>query len=154
MRDASLIPLTHDHHHALAACRQLRLAADADQSERSQAARVFLEFFGTDTVAHFREEEELLFPLVIHEEDAQEALSRVMIEHLRLHAAVMDLKDETTTAVPSSESMSNVAALLESHIRFEEKVVFPLIELMVGEEGLRQLLLAPRERSSASTATH
>ena len=154
MRDASLIPLTHDHHHALAACRRLRLAADESESARALGARAFLEFFGTDGVAHFREEEELLFPLIVEDEDALATLSRVMIEHLRLHAAVRHLSDESVTASPSSTSMVRVATLLEDHVRFEEKVVFPLIELTVGEEGLRALTLAPRDRDAHAMTTH
>jgi iron-sulfur cluster repair protein YtfE (RIC family) len=142
MRHANLIPLTHDHHHALAACRRLRLAAEESEAARVQGAGAFLEFFETDGVTHFREEEELLFPLIVDEADAQETLSRVMIEHLRLHAAVKELSDATATAAPPSGSMTRVAALLESHIRFEEKVVFPLIEHMAGEEGLKHLFHA------------
>lgn len=154
MRDASLIPLTHDHHHALAACRRLRLAGEEIETARVQGAQAFLEFFSTDAVAHFREEEELLFPLVIDEEEAQETLSRVMMEHLRLHAAVSDLSVETAATTPSPQSMRHVAEMLEHHIRFEEKVVFPLIELMVGDEGLRHLSLAPRDRTAPMLSLH
>ena len=154
MRDASLIPLTHDHHHALAACRSLRLAAEQSETERLLGAQAFLEFFSSDAIAHFREEEELLFPLVIDEADAEATLSRVMLEHLRLHAAVRSLSTEVGTAAPSPGTMSHVAELLKRHVMFEEKVVFPLIELRAGEEGLRQLSLAARDRTAPVLSLH
>ena len=154
MRNESLVPLTHDHHHALAACRRLRLAAEKSEAERLQGAQAFVEFFSTDAIAHFREEEERLFPLVIDEPDAEATLSRVMLEHLRLHAAVRSLSTEVGPAAPSPETMRHVAELLKRHIMFEEKVVFPLIELMAGEESLRQLSLAARDRSVPVLSLH
>lgn len=67
-RHDALIPLTHDHHHALARARRLRLAAASENGEEQRAAaEEFVEFFEGDSVLHFREEEEILFPLVIGE---------------------------------------------------------------------------------------
>jgi hypothetical protein len=55
------MPLTHDHHHALAHARRLRAAGDAGGEERLERARVFVEFFESDLLLHFREEEEVLW---------------------------------------------------------------------------------------------
>jgi hemerythrin-like domain-containing protein len=149
MRNENLIPLTHDHHHALAACRRLRLAA-AEASARSAGARVFVDFFMTDGLMHFREEEEQLFPLVVGEEAAKSPLQKVMVEHLEIHAAVQDLAAEVSADALSANSMISLADLLEGHVRFEERVLFPLIESMVGDERLRELHLAPRDRNTAA----
>ena len=64
-RHAQLIPLTHDHHHALAHARQLRIAATADDPESlPDVVARFLDAYETELVPHFREEEELLLPLL------------------------------------------------------------------------------------------
>ena len=63
-RHNALIPLTHDHHHALHNLRLLRLAAEGDDEQRTTAARAFADFFAAHSVEHFREEEEELFPAV------------------------------------------------------------------------------------------
>lgn len=69
------MPLTHDHHHALAHVRHLRLAADGDAQELLKQSQGFLDFFHEDTLNHFREEEEIVFPLAIGDERASELLS-------------------------------------------------------------------------------
>lgn len=130
-RHDSLIPLTHDHHHALAQARRLRLAAEQSEEERLHQARQFVDFFESDTLRHFREEEELVFPFVVDEVDVEPVLTRIMMEHLRIHAVVRALKSELERDAPEAATMSRLAVLLEEHIRLEEKTLFPLIERMV-----------------------
>jgi hemerythrin superfamily protein len=126
------------------------LAAEEGEGARSLGARAFLDFFGSDGITHFRDEEEQVFPFIVEIDDAQLTLQRVLIEHVKIHAAVRDLRSETDASGPSSTSMARVATLLESHIRFEEKVVFPLVELLMGEEELRLLSFGPRDRNGSS----
>lgn len=132
-RHDSLIPLTHDHHHALAALRRLRLAADKGAEDRAAQTAEFLEFFRTDTIAHFRVEEEEVFPLIVDAPEANGTLEQVLVEHLRIHAAVRSLREELDGGAPTSGAMTRVASLLENHIRFEEKIVFPIIETIAGD---------------------
>lgn len=147
-RHASLIPLTHDHHHALVQVRKLKSAATGTDDDRRSAARLFLEFFHTDTLKHFREEEEIVFPLVVEAAEAQGALERVMIQHLYLHALVHRLEKEADEGVPTAETVLRTAESLEKHVRFEEKVVFPLIETIVRDVDLDAVTLLPRERGA------
>lgn len=151
MRDEALMPLTHDHHHALAAARRLGLAAGVDGSERKERAEEFVAFFRADTLQHFREEEEEVFPLIVGRPEAAEALQQVMIEHLRIHAAVASLQRELHAGHPTAATMGSVAELLQSHIRFEEKVVFPLVETLADRGALNAVALAERDRSGQTT---
>ena len=66
------MPLSHDHHHALVEARRLRCAAEGPGS--STAASAFLRFFASETVGHFRAEEELLFPTVVDFPEAHEPI--------------------------------------------------------------------------------
>jgi iron-sulfur cluster repair protein YtfE (RIC family) len=145
-RHASLIPLTHDHHHALAQVRKLKLAATGTDDDRRTAAKLFLEFFHGDTIEHFREEEEVVFPLVVRVAEARGTLERVMIQHLHIHSLVHQLQTESEQAVPTPETLLRLAATLERHVRFEEKIVFPLIESFVGQL-LEAVSLRPRVRA-------
>ncbi|HJR46507.1 MAG TPA: hemerythrin domain-containing protein [Actinomycetota bacterium] len=148
-RDEALFPLTHDHHHALGQARRLRGAADAELPERAAQAREFLSFFAADTIAHFREEEELIFPLVIDEPAARATITRLLLEHVKLHALVTELRAELVDAEPTTETMSSIAALLQHHIRLEEKVFFPLVEDM-ARDVLSAVELGPRRRATAT----
>lgn len=146
-RHDSLIPLTHDHHHALAQTRRLRSAAKDNRGELLRQSQVFLDFFHDDTVNHFREEEEVVFPLAVEDRRAKELLPRVMMEHLQIHALVSRLEAEVTESRVTPESASELATALEAHIRFEEGKVFPLLEEVVAEDQLSAISLQLRVRS-------
>jgi quercetin dioxygenase-like cupin family protein len=128
-RHPALVPLSHDHHHALAQARRLRRGGEAAVPE-------FLRFFASETTRHFREEEELVFPLLYEDEPAE--LQEVLLQHRRLHALVRRLRDGEDVA-------AELADLLEEHIRLEERHVFELVERRVPEARLAALALAPRE---------
>lgn len=149
-RHNSLIPLTHDHHHALAQVRTLLLSAGQSNEERKRKANDFVVFFETETRTHFREEEEVVFPPVVDEAEAEPILARVMLQHLHIHALVHTLRSELEGGTPSAGALSSVANKIEEHIRFEEKTVFPLIERLLPEEVLNAVALHPRHRSQLS----
>ena len=129
-RHPSLVPLSHDHHHALVEARRLRRAAEADAAEREAAADRFLRFFSAESIRHFRDEEELVFPLLAGADGrALELLTRALLEHQRAHALVRRL-----AAGPDADVMRELGALLEGHVRLEERDLFPLIEETLPDE--------------------
>lgn len=145
-RHDSMIPLTHDHHHALAQARRLRVAAPRDAVERRFVVERFLAFFDSDTRTHFREEEEVIFPLVVDEPAATEPLQRLLVDHVRIHATVNDLRSAVSAGDVPPETMQALSSLLEDHIRFEEKTFFPLVEDLAAAR-LDTVTLAERNRS-------
>jgi Hemerythrin HHE cation binding domain len=64
-RNGALIHLTHDHHHALAQARRLIAASGSDASARTREAVSFIRFYEEDTLLHFHEEEEIVFPRLL-----------------------------------------------------------------------------------------
>jgi quercetin dioxygenase-like cupin family protein len=137
-RHQALIPLSHDHHHALAEARRLRLAADRDD-DPSGAATAFVRYFRTSSVPHFREEEEALFPLVIDVEEARALLVQALLDHQRLHALVAALEAGRDVRA----TMRELGERLEAHVRLEERQLFPLIE-RVAAESLDGAMATPK----------
>lgn len=135
-RHPSLVPLSHDHHHGLVQARRLRKAAA--EPGPGEAARTFLRFFRAETLRHFREEEELLLPRAADAEEAREPIVRTLLEHQRIHALVARLTWETEAGEPSAETMRALAELLEGHIRFEERELFPLLERLIPDLALAE----------------
>ncbi|MGH3024167.1 MAG: hemerythrin domain-containing protein, partial [Gaiellaceae bacterium] len=136
-RHPSLIPLSHDHHHALVEARRLRRDADADAAARRAACEAFLRFFSLETIRHFRQEEEELFPLLVdREEPAGELLTQALLEHQRLHALVARLDRGLALGDPDAALMREVGELLDAHVRLEERQLFPLIQDTVSDEEL------------------
>lgn len=51
----------------------------------------------------------------------------------------MGLCDESTRRTVRPETLQRIGEQLEEHIRLEERVVFPMIENILPEEGLKEV---------------
>lgn len=144
-RHDSLVPLSHDHHHALAHARRLAEAASMnDESDRRRVTDDFINFYLGSLVRHFREEEELFFAPLIDHEDAHALVIQALTEHLRVHASVRRLKRDLVDGRAQPSQLRKLSKLLTAHIRFEERDVLPLVEQLLSEDILRDLATSGR----------
>jgi hemerythrin-like domain-containing protein len=144
-RNDALIPLTHDHHHALAQAHRLRdISEHSDVTERRNLTNDFLNFYFGRAIRHFHEEEELFFAPLIDEPRAQELVVRAVSDHLRLHALVRAMKRQLSDGEADPEILARISQLLIEHVRFEEQQLYPLIEELVPEDDLRELATSGR----------
>ena len=129
-RHTVLIPFSHHHHRALVVARRTRAAAGDAEALRA-AGRDFLAFFDGSGVTQFRDEEEHLFPLLFEQAGAAapEELVRALLDHARLHALAARLRLGLANGKVEAETLQSAGALLEAHVRLEERELFPLIEL-------------------------
>lgn len=148
-RHEALIPLTHDHHHALAQARRLRIASEGTDEQSLEQAREFLEFFRADTIEHFREEEEIVFPVAIEDDTARPLLTRVVVEHLEIHSLVAGLAIDIAEGHSTKKAARAIASRLEGHVRLEEGEVFPMLEQLASEEQLTVISRSLRSRPKA-----
>ena len=94
---------------------------------------------------HFREEEELVFPLLAGRPDPAAALlAETAAQHATLRALVRRLERSLDAQEVDAGLLGELGELLESHIRLEERQLFPLIEEVVPAEDLEALALPPR----------
>jgi quercetin dioxygenase-like cupin family protein/hemerythrin-like domain-containing protein len=150
-RHSSLIPLSHDHHHALVQVRSLRRAAEGDTAAQRAATASFLRFFSDESVRHFRQEEERLFPALVDVAPAEEFLVQALLDHQCLHGLVARLDQDLSEGATDSALMREIADLLENHIRLEERSLFPLMEEIVPE-ALGRLDLAGQRAGAEAVA--
>ena len=129
-RSDELAPLSRDHHQALFVAMKLK-RAEADGAE------AFLGFIAAHGGDHFRIEEEILLPAwIASDPGADRALAeRVAAEHLGLRAAARQLRERDLDA----GGIRAVGELLERHVRFEERELFPLIEAGLRAQRLAEL---------------
>jgi|CXWL01.1.fsa_nt_gi iron-sulfur cluster repair protein YtfE (RIC family) len=129
-RHVSLIPLSHDHHHGLVVALRLKKGGPASQNDSwlagddTQASQL-LEFADSELLNHFMLEEELIFPILLSIGNHEITnLTKELIEEHRVMRASLDKIRQS-----SDQSMlKHFGELLESHIRKEERILFPLIE--------------------------
>ena len=70
-RDESLQPFSRDHFMGLKAANGLIQTADSDPADRSAAAAYFHQCWDAEIADHFRQEEQLLIPLMLEPEILQ-----------------------------------------------------------------------------------
>ena len=137
-RDPALVPLSRDHHFALRQCLWLRrAAAGTDSGDAISVARDFLAFHRTELTAHMEDEEAVLFPAV--EAFDPEGTARLQREHREIHALAARLGDALMGGLDPRALMSDVASLLDDHIRYEERGYFMEAQARLDGPSLRRV---------------
>ena len=131
-RSAELTPLSHEHHQALFVAQRLKRAEDLDQARAD-----FLEFWGSHGRRHFVIEEEILLPAWFEGDSGADAVlaARLAREHLAVRAAARRLQRGGIAL----DELRELGRLLERHVRFEERELFPLIESRLEPEATARL---------------
>lgn len=145
-RNKNLVLLSREHHDGLLIVWKIRQGLRFSvQNER--IADFVIHVFNINLKPHYIIEEELLF------------VSLPENDELRLkaedeHAA---LKKKVSAMQPSFEATNHLleqfATLLEDHIRFEERVLYPHIEKEVGSDELERIGLELEKRHKKAKAT-
>ncbi|HSC54895.1 MAG TPA: hemerythrin domain-containing protein [Phnomibacter sp.] len=128
-RNTHIVPLSKDHHHGLLFCWKIRQGLKK-HVETGRIAAYVQYFWDGHLVQHFQEEEELLFTL---EGDA--LCMRAQAEHKLIKAQVEHVVNGTVHA----DVLTNIADLVDDHIRFEERVLFPHLEQTLTETQLQAI---------------
>jgi Hemerythrin HHE cation binding domain len=127
-RSDALAPLSRDHHVALEAALRLRRATPSDVP---LAAARFFAFWSSRGARHFEIEEELIFPaLPAGDPDWDDAVARARAEHAEIRARADALGPDDLDAA------HELGELLGGHVRFEERVLFGLLERALEEDRL------------------
>jgi hemerythrin-like domain-containing protein len=128
-RHESLIPLSREHQYGLLLCLRIHRGLPThggDETWVRRKAAQAAKFFATDLTAHFRAEEEALFPAMSGFTGARGLVSELVSEHRKLEQIAISLGG--TDAAMLALALGEFADLLEAHIRKEERELFPLYE--------------------------
>ena len=68
-----------------------------------------------------------------------EPITRMLVQHSRIRGLAMKLGEEIGRRNLQLETLRRIGELLETHIRLEEREVFPLIEEALSESALKQV---------------
>lgn len=127
-RHEALKTLSHEHHHGLLLCWKIR-AGIKNNVELNRIKMYVNWFYLTHLIPHFEAEEKYLFPIL---DNKNELIKRAISEHRRLKRLFKDASD-------LRKSLSLIEEELESHIRFENRILFNEIQKKTTQEQLLSL---------------
>lgn len=136
LRDPNLIPLSHQHHNALAMCVLTRrsLGQDASPPNVAHLARRTINRYEIELANHFEIEEQILFPAVENALGALSLVASLIAEHREVEGLVAQLRTDPTAAL-----LERLCGLLTGHIRREENELFQMVQSRLPEAILRGL---------------
>jgi hypothetical protein len=112
--------------------------------------REFVTFYREALIPHFRHEEEWLLPRLPAADSTSERLvERTLLDHVTLHRLVLFLERAGAGDRELDRSLRILCDALESHIRFEERELFPHVERSLPGTDLDELGLQLQESESA-----
>ncbi|MBK9098073.1 MAG: hemerythrin domain-containing protein [bacterium] len=138
-RHPALHTLSHDHHQGLILAQQLKKGAPQYKgmpSTLEDKKEYTLQFYKSDLIQHFKDEEEILFPSVSKRNESVDSLvEKVISEHRKMEILVNELEQTNNL----EDVLDEFGILLEKHIRTEERELFVEIEKILTEAELSHI---------------
>ncbi len=127
LRDPSLIPLSHQHQHALALC----VLIDRSPTDVDVQSRTIVDQFDSEMRLHFELEEGVLFPAAAELSSTRDLVHVLIAEHRRMTALVDALRYAGDRAI-----IAEFSGVLRQHVRKEESVLFEKMQRLLSREQL------------------
>lgn len=132
LRDRNLIPLSHQHQHALALCVQIDRSLQAGTADVEALQAQIGTMFNLEIRWHFAAEEEALFPEAALFAELKTLVDRLLSEHVSLRDYFARAERRELDAV----TLREFAQLLSTHIRREERELFEACQRLFSAEKL------------------
>lgn len=135
-RHKALILLSHDHHKGLLLAQLLKKNAPPYKglpSDPDGKMNYAIEAFRSDLTIHFKDEEEILFPLLRNKtSELDEIIGELLHEHKIIKDGISSLKQSDELV----KQLDEIGVMLEKHIRKEERILFQKAQSVLSEAEL------------------
>jgi hemerythrin-like domain-containing protein len=131
LRDKNLVPLSHQHQHALALCVRINraLGSEADIAAWQEE---FEHAFSDEISHHFAAEEQVVFPAIAKIPELAPLVKQLLAEHVTLR----NYYRRAQARELNREELWRFATALHDHIRLEERQLFELAQQALSPEEL------------------
>jgi len=130
-RHRSILKLSKEHHFSLLFCWKIRQGVRMEISPE-RIIRYTQYFRNNYLCDHFREEEAVLFSQL-----KDKLVEKALADHRQIESQFDSLASDTETNI--NERLTNIANAIDDHVRYEERVLFPHLEKMLSEQGLKAI---------------
>jgi hemerythrin-like domain-containing protein len=135
LRDKNLVPLSHQHQHALALCVRIERAAPIAEDDLEAWQTEITQLCQAEIRIHFAAEEQVIFPAA----RGFGELAPLVEELLADHAALRDSFARAEARSMSPAEMAMFAGRIAAHIRKEERQLFERMQQLISQEELDRL---------------
>ena len=135
LRDKNLIPLSHQHQHALALCVRIERASPLPEKDLAAWQSEVAQIFRSEIKIHFAAEEQVVFPAAREFEELTALIGDLLVEHA-------ELRTEFSRAEAGELNGGALAAFahkLSNHIRKEERQLFEKLQQLLSTEELNTM---------------
>ena len=132
LRDKTLIPLSHQHQHALALCVRIERASPIAQEDMVAWQAEIVQLVREEIEIHFAAEENVIFPAA----RARGELTALVGELVAEHAALRKWFGMAQDGVMSATELLAFSHGLAAHIRKEERLLFERMQELMSREEL------------------
>jgi hemerythrin-like domain-containing protein len=130
-RNKNIVKLSQDHHASLLFCWKLRQGVKFNAP--FETMKKYVRYFWDHHFSfHFKEEEEFLFAPVL---DAQ--VQKALDDHQKIKIFIEQINE--TGAEDKQDLLLELADLVDAHVRYEERTLFPHLEKVLSEEQLKKI---------------
>src|SRR5450631_2020213 len=135
LRHPSLIPLSHQHQHALSLCVRLERTLQAGAVDLGVWQREVHQHYANEVQFHFAAEEKVLFPAARRLPELAALVEELNGEHERLREYFVHAEQGNM----NQGELGVFAELLSGHIRKEERQLFETMQRRMRPEELKSL---------------
>jgi len=135
LRDRNLVPLSHQHQHALALCVRLDRALQAGEVDFASWQAEIQQIFEHEVAIHFAAEEKEVFPAAEAFPELKIVVQELRAEHTSLRAMFVSSRDRAMDA----EGLHSFVEALSHHIRKEERQLFECMQQVMSPDELDRI---------------
>lgn len=137
LRDTNLVPLSHQHQHALALCVRIgkNFAEVHDTPDVHRWELEIVRLFDDEIKQHFEAEQKYVFPEADKFEELQQLVDELRIEHTLIRRNVERARARQFTVT----DLQVFTATLSEHIRKEERQLFEAMQRLLTPESLTRV---------------
>jgi hemerythrin-like domain-containing protein len=135
-RHKALITLSSDHQQGLVVSNKLKYTYKPTSSEITPLSdedkkKMLINFYHEHLQEHFKMEEKVLAPYF----PENDMMHKMLDEHVKLNKKIFEID----AAPADKDTLDDFGKTLETHIRFEERELFPMMEKTLTEEQLDEI---------------
>lgn len=135
LRNKNLIPLSHQHQHALALCVRIERASPVPKDDLASWESEIAQFFENEISAHFAAEEKVIFPAATRFDELKPLVKDLLSDHTELRS----MFTAAAAQAMSPGEVSSLAKRLSEHIRKEERQLFEGMQQVMSSKELARL---------------